>query len=253
MTHEPETISDADLSAFLDGELDRADAARVRAALEDGGETAARLAAFRAVDDRLRAAFSAAPDLPGARATLARRRPAHAGGWRGTLKRFLARPAFSPAYWAAPGAAVAALAVAAAMLAAPRSEFASEFAFPGGAAAPKRSVLAALSETPGGGALEADGARIIPVVSFRDGDGAFCREIEIASGERARAVFCRRGGDWRLAAAAGVPAVDPDAFVAADAGLEAYEEDVARLMAGEPLSPEDERAAIDDGWENDPR
>ncbi|HKJ23893.1 MAG TPA: zf-HC2 domain-containing protein [Myxococcota bacterium] len=108
-----------DLSAYLDGELDAARAAELRAALERDPRLAARLEALRAVDARLRA--TPAPPVPGdlrarlqARIDAARARPEPAPA-RPTRGRGAA-PARRRRWRAAPAVAAAAVAAAIALV-----------------------------------------------------------------------------------------------------------------------------------------
>ncbi|MEO1311113.1 MAG: zf-HC2 domain-containing protein [Pseudomonadota bacterium] len=243
MTEDPRSVPDEQLSAFLDGELGEAEAARVRAALAADARLAERLAAFQNADRRLIAAYAEEPELAGARALLARAEDElpRKFAFRAVFAGLFARPAFAAAGFAAAGAAAVLLL---SELAAP----AAGVRFPGAATAPAAVLADALTRTPSGASREFAGGRITPVLSFVAADGAYCREVEIVADGAARAVACRRAEDWTIVLAAEAPLADPSDYVAASGGLDAFDAAVDEIAAAPPLSAEEEEVAMRRGW-----
>lgn len=111
----------------------------------------------------------------------------------------------------------------------------------------------ALEQTPSGqvAALD-DGTSITPLLSFKAGDGRFCREFtySAASGDRG-GIACRGAKDWSVEAwgegAADLPAPGEIAL-ASGAGEASLDQIYARLNAGDPLSMRDETGLITNGW-----
>jgi hypothetical protein len=98
---------------------------------------------------------------------------------------------------------------------------------------------------------------IMPLLTFRDHDGRLCREYEVtASGAEARqiqrSVACRAsGGGWTLVAstyATAAPAAAGQGYVPAAGAPEPAIDLMAQLIAGAPLTPAAERAAIESDW-----
>lgn len=125
------------------------------------------------------------------------------------------------------------------------------FTLRGGAA--QSPVGLALEQTPSGQVATLDnGATITPVLSFKAGDGRFCREFTYAaaSGERG-AIACRNAKNWSVEAwgdgAATLP--DPDEIaLASGAGETSLDEAYASLGAGDPLQMSEENDLIAKGW-----
>ncbi len=106
---------------------------------------------------------------------------------------------------------------------------------------------------------EAGQASAIPLMSFRTADGRVCREYEMlvtsaASTSSTIGIACRGAGEgWtdevlvvskQAPEGAGQPAYE----AASSGGQVALEGFIAETIAGEPLSPEEERALIGRGW-----
>ncbi len=94
------------------------------------------------------------------------------------------------------------------------------------------------------------GATVVtPIKTFRDHDGRLCRQYELDAGAAQLAgVACRdRAGTWQIALhserVAGKPVAG--AYETAGSGeLPAVRAAVAAMIAGEPLSPDDEKAVL---------
>jgi hypothetical protein len=238
-----------EIYAYVDGELDAETAARLEADSRADATLAAHIAEQRELRARLKAeldpvlnesiperlhAALAGPERGGAVAPIGAARPA-------------TRPAWSPREW---------LAVAASLVV---GVFAGVFASRGPGGLPfetddGRLVAAgyldtALSTQLAGAA--ADDAAI--GLTFRAADGEYCRTFALQAGSGG--VACRRDGRWRvelLDAAASQPASD-DFRQASSALSPAIVGAVAALGAGEPLTPDEERALVRSEWETPPR
>ena len=91
----------------------------------------------------------------------------------------------------------------------------------------------------------AGGAGLAAIATFRDGDGALCREFEYDRDPRTTlvAVACRGDAAWDLRLAVVAPGAGSDGYAPASS-LETLDAFLAATGAQPPLSPEDERAAL---------
>lgn len=110
-----------------------------------------------------------------------------------------------------------------------------------------------LSETASGTARDwpgpvTRGGRIYPVLSFRDGAGALCREFEVADGRAVSVgVACRRDGNWQIEAIANASgrSAAAEGYVPASGDVPAtISAAIDRLMQGEALDATTEAAAL---------
>lgn len=228
------------LMAFADGALppDQADA--VRTAAETDPQIAARIRDFRVA----RQAVAALPLAPVPEGLEARIR-AMAAGRAVAPQPQSASPTTAPtdnvvAFKPRPRAILAQVGLAAAALVAGiliAPIIGTEPAVPAGGIS--ADLAQRLDSLPSG---ETDNGLEI-VSSFRDGAGALCREYEErAEGQARVSIACRPdGGDWqlRLAVAAG----STEGYEPASS-LDVIDAWVVSEGAGEPLSPEDEAAAL---------
>lgn len=226
------TSDDEDkLAAFLDGQMDDAEAAAFEARMASEPELAARAEAWLSNDRRMAAAFAPIADLP---------LPA---GLIDTLKAEAPKVQAAndnPPWWrrhAVPlGGALAASLVAMLVLA-PRPD----------TVGPKDLAFAletGRSLTP---VQIADGRTITPTMTVRAADGRYCREFQ--EGETL-GLACRKDGQWTIEAqtkGAG-PAAQNDIAVAggADAGALAGAYD--RIGAADPLGAAEEDRLIAKNW-----
>lgn len=263
------TISDDTLSAFLDGELPDAERDRVAAALESDAVTAARLAQLQRIDAALKQAWpSGSTTLPAGIATaLDRLAAAYEAQTKaaapGNIVSLDARRASSARRssrtpWRRWSLAASIIAIFGAGIAlfAPLRIGETQFALlpANGAVLPDGHPLATtLSETASGTTRLWPGAAnraatVYPVMSFRDGTGALCREFEVADGSAvAMGVACRRQAGWTIEAietATGRGSTSEGYVPAASAVPAAVETTIDRLMAGDPLDPPAEAAAL---------
>lgn len=113
----------------------------------------------------------------------------------------------------------------------------------------------ALDSTPSGqlAALE-DGTNLTPVLSFRAGDGRYCREFSLGSGEQGGSgIACRDSGGWEVEAldeGATELARSDEIMLADGADVSGLKAVYTRLSAGDPLAGEAENALIANGWKN---
>jgi hypothetical protein len=176
--------------------------------------------------------------VPGGAAAV-RPAPQRAGFGRGLLQR-LQQGYRVPAWSLAAGPALAAAMAALAVLLAP-------------VAAPTSGVLAgsdlgaALERTVSG--KEAQLATLRPVLSFRSRSAGWCRQYEVRNVNRqvSHAVACRgQQGGWNVVAST-APAGGGYAPAGADQ-RKAIDDRVTEMMRDNPLSPEDEVAAMSRRW-----
>jgi hypothetical protein len=90
------------------------------------------------------------------------------------------------------------------------------------------------------------------MLSFRSKDAGWCRQFEMRGAEKqiSYGLACRRrGGDWRMIAST-APSSATGGYVPAGADRrKAIDDLVTSIIVGEPLSPEDEAAAIGKEWQ----
>ncbi|MGK9235549.1 hypothetical protein KXS07_28125 [Inquilinus limosus] len=254
-------FDDQTLMAFADGELDDETAAAVEKAIETDDELAGRVALF--LETRGRAKEALAPLLeepvPEALSRSVRRMadearprstppdgddvmrvtvPPRATGRRAASLRH--RP------WAMPLAA---------SLAAIVFGLGGYLVGTGGRGTPQGLEVAglgspAISEALGRVAsgedavLAGTGDRLRAIASFRDANGALCREFEVdgAGGATVISVACRSDGAWSVRFAVAAPA--GEGGYAPASSMEALDAYLAAIGAQEPLSREDEAAAL---------
>lgn len=249
MTQEP--VSDEMLMAYVDNELDAADARRIEEAAGRDASVADRLEQLRRMRTAIRDAYAdlAAEPAPAELEGCVRALIEASEAARGTVTPLRAMPprprVAAPAAGWALAASVAAVAIGiggylAGSTQAPRGGTAVALG-PVGA----QEVAQALSTLPAGEARAlGQGRTLRPIVSFRDATGALCREFELAPGTGATmlGVACRVDGAWRVdfAMAAG-NAARGYAPVSSTETLDAY---LSAIHAGDPLSAEEERLAL---------
>ncbi len=240
-------FDDETLMAFADGVLDDEASAAIEAAIASDPNLAARVAALAearvAVRDlhapladlpvppelaaRIRAMAAAAEPPRGEVVSLAgRRRDQRRGGWAW------------PALIAASLAAL--LAGPAGYLLAVGDDRQAGLAV----AEPVPAEVAALLDTLPAGAEQMipQVGRLEAIATFRDAEGSLCREFEVDRSNAVVAVACRTDGAWRVAFAVEAPLDGGYAPAGSLAALEAW---LDAVSAGEPMSPEDEAAALE--------
>lgn len=275
------TVTDESLSAFLDGELPQDERERVAAALGSDPALAARFAQLQQADAALKQAWPAdAAALPAgitsaidrlaaaqqARAATTAQgkivsldaRRAQAAAQAQSTPRGQAAPGSPRAQWQRWSLAASILAVVGVgiVLLSQQPPAGAQFALApasGSTLAQGHPLATTLGETASGTARDwpgpvTRGGTVYPVLSFRDGEGALCREFEVADGRAVSVgVACRRDAGWRIeaiATAAGRSAA-AEGYVPASGDVPAAVGTVIdRLMQGEPLDAAAEAAAL---------
>lgn len=226
-------IDDETLMALADGELDRAESARISAAIADDPEAQARLRRFAETRARLKALSTEGPARQADDALIARIR---AAGVAPQAPAALAPPPAANAN-RAPWAALAA-ALTAAVVGLGWWQMGDA---PDGL--PRAEVAALDSLRSGQATVLEDGRDLTVIASYRTAEGAFCREYETArDASLTVTVACREGGDWQRQFASDMVATD--GYVPASGDIAALDDWLAETGAGDPLTPEDEAAAL---------
>ncbi|TNJ35647.1 hypothetical protein [Arenimonas terrae] len=235
-------ITDEQLMAYADGELDAAAVVEVEVAIAADPALAEAVARHRALRRQLRDAFAPALDEPVPEHLLARvRAPAAPAAAVVPLR---PRRRWALPEWAGLAAALA-LGVA----------LSQAFLQPG--EADLRTVA--------GGALRADGAlaqaldhqlaadnradaRIAIGLSFRDGSGAYCRSFVLRQARPLAGLACRGDDGWHVPVTSEAAAENGELRPAAAALPPAVLLAVETRLAGDTLDADAERRARDAGW-----
>jgi hypothetical protein len=234
-------ISDETLTAYADGELEAAEAARVRAAVEADPALAQRVAALREAREAARAAFADVAREPVPARLIAAVLAADAAAAVPPP-----RAANAPAWRMAAIAAALALVVGgvAGALLAPGP---GRIAAPLDPLAPAGPALAqALDGAASGEAVAFAGGTVRLLASYPTGAGP-CRAFAIEGQAAASGLACREDGAWRTRIVVARPAAR-EAFVPASGDDPLVRELLDRLGATQPLDASAERAAIARGW-----
>lgn len=228
-------IDDALLMAWLDGELDSAESARVEAEIAADPALQRALETQRALRSRLRAHYDPVAEEPVPPQLRALLEP--------EVVDFEAARRRRTPVWQVLAAIAASLLVG---IMVGRS-------LPGGVTGPvavkdgmlvAQGALAEALDTQLASAQPADAATRIGV-SFARADGAFCRTFE---GEALSGLACREQTGWRMVMTApGVRGAQRDYRQAGNMSAR-IAETAQELMAGEPLDAPAERRARDSGW-----
>ena len=227
-------ISDETLMALADDELDAETARRVFQAVAADPALAARLARFS--ETRRLLAEAAQASQPGTPAEDPLAAMIRAGISRPTAPPAPANLNRRPLLAAAASMAIAAIGL---------GWWAWSDHQPGGLSVPE---LAALDSLPSGESRRLEtGGELTMIASFRSSAGALCREFETAQGAQTRIVLaCHEDGDWRERFAAvteNVTETGAGDYRPASGGA-SVDEALAGLGAGDPLTPEEEAAAL---------
>lgn len=241
------TVTDEELMAFVDGELDTARCEALRPAIAASADLSRRVAAQRALRDRLGRAFDPVLDepVPSRLADLAARVRVDDIGT-------VARRRWSPAAWRSGLALAAGIALGVALGPA-------LLQLAGG----PPDIVASGADLAAGGALadalshrlaseQSASDPVILGISFRSASGEYCRTFISRRGSGALAgMACRQDSAWRIDALQSLPFVpgNPSGYRQAAAQwpplvLRAAEDS----MAGDPLDADGEAAARDNGW-----
>ncbi|MDQ1900956.1 hypothetical protein RAH32_10930 [Paracoccus sp. WLY502] len=229
-------IDDETLMALADGELDRAEAARVSAAIADDPEAQSRLRRFTETRARLKALSAAASHPASADDPLIARIRAASVPAQALADAPVQATAPANRNRAPLAALAAALTVVVVGL--------GWWQMGGPASGLPEAEVAALDSLPSGQAvLLEDGRDLTMIASYRTAEGVFCREYETARDTALTvSVACRDGDRWQQQFASDLTTAD--GYVPASGDIAALDAWLADTGAGDPLTPEDEAAAL---------
>lgn len=230
-------ISDERFFAWLDGELDPADAAEVEALVAGDPELAQKAAAHRALHDRLRAAFN---PIANSAVPPQMRDAAHSGGAEILdlhARHSAPRPIYRPVQWMAMAATLAIGVIAGSLIDAGDSgPLASENGQLVAAGELEAALYTRLASDPAD-----DGARI--GLSFRDRAGDLCRSF---TDQETSGLACHQGGDWRIRGLFQAGEGQQGEFRMAAGADPRLADLVDSAIAGEPLDSAGERRALNE-------
>jgi anti-sigma factor RsiW len=243
-------MDDARLIAWIDGELEPAEAEAVAAAVAADPALAARADTHRRLKARISAAFGPLLEEP---VPIPERRPAPVVSLaaaraerqeRAQSEMRARQPDRTPRRWAWPGAVAACLLAGILVV---HQVGGGGVPLPGGQGIGDRAGALALApqiadalDTQAAG--QAGPVRV--ALSFKDKAGAYCRSF---SAEHLGGVACRAGGGWQLRYATPAGATTQGDYRMAG-GDAATMQVVQAMMAGDPLDAGQERKARDAGW-----
>lgn len=247
MTHfnDPE----ARIAAYLDGQMSTADLAAFEADLENDLALAEAVARFGANDGLLRAAFDAPMQEPVDNALLMRM-----GLGDAEVVNLPERRASKPPIpanddtrgwvrwrWPAAGAIAAALVM-------------TVMTQTGQAPTTEQQFAQAMETLASGQSVAlASGEAITPVLTFKAGDGRYCREFSRSGANAATGIACRGGSGWVIEAEAkGATQLDSGNQIATADGADSgkLDEAYASLKASDPVDGDTEKALIAVSWRN---
>lgn len=239
-------VDDVTFFAWLDGELDSAQAAEVEAEVRSDPELQRRAADHRAMQSRLGAAFAQVADAP-----LPERIASAASGWEGERVVSLAearerrdgRRASLPEWRQfAAMAATLVLGIAVGNMIVPHggsSPIAPEAGRLVASAGLEDALHARLASAPAG-----EGPRI--GMTFRDTSGSVCRTFDDRA---ASGLACFEGGDWRIRALFQGEQGPAGEYRMASGADPRLLDIVDEAIAGEPFDAAQEKAAMERGWQ----
>ena len=235
-------ITDEQLMAYADGELDAAAAAGVEAAMAADPALAEAGARHRALRRQLRDAFAPALDEPVPEHLLARLRAPAAPAAEVLPLRPRRR-------WALPEWAgiAAALVLGVALSQAFLQPVDTDLRTVAGGALRADGALARALDRQLAADNRADG-RIAIGLSFRDGSGAYCRSFVLRESRPLAGLACRGDDGWHVPVTAEAPAEAGELRPAAAALPPAVLLAVETRLAGDTLDADAERRARDAGW-----
>jgi hypothetical protein len=228
-------ISDETFFAWLDGELEPAEAAAIDAMVAADPNLRQRAAEHRALQGSLHDAFDSIADapLPGRLLTAARQRKAEVIDL--AVHRGPARPISVRAQWAAMAATLVIGIIAGSLInGGPSTSIAREDGRLVATAALEHALYTRLASAP-----VADGPRI--GLTFRDAAGNICRSF---TDDGASGLACHEGGDWRIRGLFQAGEGQQSQFRMAAGPDPRLGDLIDSTIAGEPLDAVAERQAI---------
>jgi hypothetical protein len=239
--------TDEQVAAFVDGQLDAQDTAQIQAAMRHDLTLAGRIARQRALRARISRHFDAVlGEAVPERLTRALEGKGGAATPIGAARKSGARlVAPRPLWWSAAAASVLVAALVGWLL--PRG--ADSALVPTEAGLMAGNVLeTALSDR-----ISAEGSRnggVLVSLSFRAGDGRYCRTFSLDSGIDGLA--CRTADGWVVEATGRSPegdtAITQEYRQASSALSPSVLAAITRWQAGDALTPEEERSVREAGW-----
>lgn len=229
-------MTDDILSAFLDNELSEAEMQNVREAIAADNELTARLAELAAADDLFRnhAAMIDDRPMPPDVLTMLNDKVVELSAWR--RLRSKTRTVLSEYASLAAGIALVVGFAGGQIIGTPGADNVSD-----------AGLAAALSQTPSGQAvLLPDGRQLTSNFSFLDQQQRLCRQfILISEQENSSNIACRDSGNWQLQASVYNHHATGADYQPASRN-EWIDQLLDELMVGQPMSLEQEQAALSD-------
>jgi hypothetical protein len=240
-------IDEAQLMAYVDGELDAAAAARIEAAMAMDPRLAARVQRQVALRAQLGAAYAGVLDeaVP---VRLVDRVSGTAGGTaagRPPASLRSRRPRWSAREWTALAASVL-LGVLLARVLPLAPDTGPNGRLVDAAMLARGDLEQALDKRLAG---DPDAARVVTGLSFRDRDGDYCRSFSVGKPRPLAGLACRDEAGWRVVALAETQVTSAGGLRQAASTLPAsLLAEVDARIDGDPLDAEQERAARAAGW-----
>lgn len=236
------TVSHEMLMAYADGELAPAEMRQVELEIATDPTLKAEIERQRALGARMQKAFFPVLEAPiPSRLALALEAPRP--GWierlRDALSQTFVRHPFAAGGSLAGAALAAGLVIG--MVAAPSAT--GDFASDSHGLVARAGLADALEHRLAANQDDKDASRV--GITFRDGNGAYCRTF--TSGSSA-GIACRIEGGWRVAALAPAEKSSGDYHMAASGLPEAIRDAATSMIAGAPLNQEQEKQAVRSGW-----
>jgi hypothetical protein len=240
------------LSALIDGALSPEDAARLEQRLDREPALRARLDALERANSVVRESYAGVVDEPLPKRVLDLLGPDRADNVVPLPKRGRSDGSFFSRTALAASIALA-FGVALGILVAPDRPTPDAVALAAvvGAVAPGTPLADVLESVPSAESREVlAGVSATPVLTFATADGAYCREVDLASrAGTTQLLACRRDGAWRVAHATYTVAASTDGvFRPASGPSPAIDAAIEELIDGAPLEPAAERTLIERGW-----
>jgi anti-sigma factor RsiW len=243
------------LMAFVDGELDEATTAEIQQSLTAEGVLAARVALFartraqakRALEPLLEEPVPPALSAAVRKMVVEARREDSVEPPSATVVSLTDRKKRRPQapWWSLPlAASLAAIVAGAAGYSLSMGERTTPHLDVAGLTGP--GLTSALAQLKSGEevALAENDARLRTIATFRDNSGALCREFEVDTADTSTviSVVCRQNEQWVINFAVVAPGADGG--YAPASSMEALDAYLSTIGAGQPLSAEEEAAAL---------